>query len=108
VAPLPGDADTVTASLAADDRLLIVLEDCRDAAAYQDITAWQTAVQRLERDWFAALLRSLKTGRLDALELYPLDGCCYRLTRWQLLSFWKGRGDYRGHGGIRRTGANRV
>ncbi len=106
--PLPGGAEALTLSMAANDRLLVVLDDCRDAAAYQDMAAWQVAVQRLEHDWFAALLRSLKTGRLDSLELYPLNGSRYRLTRRQLLSFWKGRGDYRGHSGFRCAGASRV
>jgi hypothetical protein len=102
---LADDADSMMASLSSDDHLLIVLEDCRDAAAYEDVTAWQAAVSRLEHDWFSGLIRALKTGRLDALELFPLNGTRYRLTRWQLLSFWKGRGDYRN---IQYRGANRV
>ena len=105
---LPADADALSASPAADERLLIVLEECRDAAAYHDITAWATAVQRLERDWFAALLRALRAGRFDTLDLYPLNGRRYRLTRTQLRAFWRGRGDYRDHSGFRCPDAHRV
>lgn len=105
VLPLPAAAEQAAP---VDDGQLVVLEDCRDAAAYQDLPAWQDALQRLEHDWFQALLRALKAGRLDALELYPVNGCAYRLTRRRLLALWKGRGDYRGDRAFRGAGLNRV
>jgi hypothetical protein len=106
--PLPAGAAPAMATLAAGERRLVVLEDCRDAAAYEDIGAWQAAVQRLEEDWFAASIQALRSGRLDSLELYPLNGRRYRLTRRQLRSFWKGSGDYRSQRGFAAPGANRV
>jgi hypothetical protein len=108
VTSMSDGAEALVRSMAADEQRLVVLEDCRDAAAYQDIADWQAALHRLERNWFAVLIRSLRTGRLDNLDLYPLNGYCYRLTRPRSLSFWKGRGDYLGHSGFRRPGANRV
>jgi hypothetical protein len=105
VLPGPAAAEQVTP---ADDGQLVVLEDCRDAAAYQDLPAWRAAVLRLERNWFEALIRSLKAGKLDALELYPVNGRAYRLTRRRLLALWKGRGDYRGDRAFRGAGLNRV
>lgn len=103
--PRPTAAEQATL---VDDGVLVVLEDCRDAAAYQDLPAWRAAVERLEHDWFQALLGSLKAGKLDALELYPVNGRAYRLTRRRLLAFWKGRGDYRGDRAFRGAGLNRV
>lgn len=94
--------------LSAAERRLVVLEDCRTAAAYDDIAGWQTALQRLEDDWFTVLLRALRTGRLDRLELFPLNGRRYCLTRHRLLALWKGRGDYRGERRFRHPDANRV
>jgi len=105
VLPGPAAAEQVTP---VDDGQLVVLEDCRDAAAYQDMPAWRAALQQLERNWFQALIRSLKTGKLDALELYPVNGRAYRLTRRRLLALWKGRGDYRGDRAFRGAGLNRV
>ena len=105
VLPGPAAAEQVPP---ADDGQLVVLEDCRDAAAYQDLPAWRAAVLRLERNWFEALIRSLKAGKLDALELYPVNGRAYRLTRRRLLALWKGRGDYRGDRAFRGAGLNRV
>jgi hypothetical protein len=108
LSPLQAGAVPATAALATGERLLVVLEACRDAAAYEDIRAWQAGVQRLEDDWFAALVQSLKTGRLDSLELYPMNGRCYRLSRRQLLAFWKGRGDYRSERKFGDPAAKRV
>lgn len=105
VLPGPAAAEQVTP---VDDAQLVVLDDCRDAAAYQDLPAWRAAVQRLERNWFQALIRSLKAGKLDALALYPVNGRVYRLTRRRLLALWKGRGDYRGDPAFRGAGLNRV
>jgi len=103
--PRPAAAEQATP---VDNGLLVVLEDCRDAAAYQDMAAWRAAVQRLEHDWFKVLIRSLKAGKLDALDLYPVNGRVYRLTRRRLLAFWKGRGDYRSERGFRAAGLTRV
>ena len=74
---------------------LVVLPDCRAAAAYQDLAAWQAGIRRLEQAWFEPLIRLLERGKLDLLMLYPLNGRCYRLSRSRLLSFWRGGGDYR-------------
>jgi hypothetical protein len=98
-------ADTLPA---AGERQLVVLEDCRTAAAYDDFAGWQTALQRLEHDWFAVLLRALRTGRLERLDLLPLNGRRYCLPRRRLLAVWKGRGDYRGERRFRHPDASRV
>lgn len=72
-----------------DGRHMVCLDALRRAAAYADLENWIVETQRLERDWFAPLERALRQGRLRGLWLYPDDGCSYRVTRWDLLCFWK-------------------
>ena len=72
-----------------DGRHMVCLDALRRAAAYADLENWIVEMQRLERDWFAPLEHALKQGRLRDLRLYPDDGCSYRVTRWDLLCFWK-------------------
>jgi hypothetical protein len=97
---LPATADDLAAA-STGPAPLVLLEDCDAPAAYGDIGGWLSALQRLERDWFAPLLQLLRRGRIDALQLAPLNGSLYRLTRRQLWSFWKGKGDYRAQSGFR-------
>lgn len=105
---LPADAAHLLAALHAGGHMLVVLEQCRDAAAYEEIAVWQAALEALERDWFAPLVTALRQHRVDALQLYALNGSCYRLTRARLRAFWKGAGDYRRQPGFRQRTANRV
>lgn len=92
-APVPATARDL--AVGTGESVLVLLEDCDSPAAYGDIGGWQSALQRLEREWFAPLLQRLGRRGIDALELLPLNGRRYRLTRRQLWSFWKGKGDYR-------------
>jgi len=105
---LPKHAFELLDTTGSDSHLLVVLEACRDAAAYEDLAGWQHEFAGVERDWFAPLVRALKQRRVDVLQLYPLNGRCYRLTRRQLLAIWKGAGDYRRQADFRQASANRV
>ncbi len=107
-ADLPAGVEALLSDPAAGRRRLIVLEACRDAAAYQQIDAWMSAMGRLERDWFAPLVEALRRRRVDTLHLYPLNGYRYRLTRARLPAFWKGRGDYRRERAFRCAQASHV
>lgn len=98
-APVPATARDL--AVGTGESVLVLLEDCDSSAAYGDIGGWQSALQRLEREWFAPLLQRLGRRDIDALELLPLNGRRYRLTRRQLWSFWKGKGDYRTERGLR-------
>jgi len=104
---LSSTADVQQAA-AAGKRTLVVLPDCRAAAAYQDLAAWQAGIRRLEQAWFEPSIRLLRRGKLDLLMLYPLNGHCYRLSRSRLLSFWRGGGDYRSDTAFHGAGFNRV
>ncbi len=107
-APLPAGAEEFLSAAATGEHSLIDLQTCRDAAAYQQFDSWQSALCELERGWFAPLLAALRARRVDTLNLYPLNGFCYRLTRAGLRAFWKGGGDYRRVHGFRCAGAERV
>jgi hypothetical protein len=104
--PLPADASRLPA--ADGGHTLVLLEQCRDAAAYEEVAAWQAALEALERDWFAPLIAALRARRVEVLQLYALNGRCYRLTRSGLRAFWKGAGEYRSQPGFRQPTANRV
>ncbi len=93
---------------AACSTCLVVLEQCRDAAAYADYEAWNQALKQLEAQWFEPLLSALSSKRLDAIELLPLNGFVYRLTRTDLRKFWRSIRDYRNHPGFRQATAVRV
>ncbi len=105
---LPANARELFSAARPPADVLVVLEDCRDAAAYEDLEAWAAALARLERDWFAPLVAAVQRRQLDSILLYPLNGHCYRLTRRRLHAFWKGAGDYRTQTDFRRSSATRV
>jgi len=102
------NAEQLLASLHRDDASLVVLEHCRDAAAYDDFSGWQSALSYLETHWFAPLLRALSAGRLQRLELFPLNGVRYRIERRQLKYFWKKTVPYTKAPGFRCDQAARV
>ncbi|VAW75491.1 hypothetical protein MNBD_GAMMA13-1553 [hydrothermal vent metagenome] len=87
---------------------LVVLESCRDAAAYGDCESWNQSLQQLETQWFEPLLSALSAKRLDAIELFPLNGFTYQLTRRGLWKFWQPSRDYRSLSGFRQITAGRV
>lgn len=89
-------------------RCLVTLEHCRDAGAYADCEAWNQAVSQLEERWFDPLLSALSKKQLDYIELFPLNGTVYRLTRRDLWKFWRKPRDYQTLPGFRRESAVRT
>jgi hypothetical protein len=86
---VPQDAGALTDST---DDTLILVEHLRGAAQYGDIIGWREGMQQLERDWFAALLKMLKSGKLAALRIVApgiTETVEWRVTRSGLLKFWK-------------------
>ena len=77
-----------------DEYLLVDLDACETASALGDVQRWSKAVEQLERDRFAPLLASLMRGRIQQLELLPLDGFRYPLRRGDLLAFWRRHREY--------------
>ncbi|MGM0676236.1 hypothetical protein [Ectothiorhodospira marina] len=69
---------------------LVVLDDVWAQAAYDDLPAWQTGVEALERRWFEPLLKAMQRGRVRRLHLHAGDGQVAILGpggRWR---FWRG------------------
>lgn len=64
VAPLPLSADSV---LTAGGEALVMLSAARDAGS--DAEAWQSALEQLERDWFAPCYFALRRQRLATLTI---------------------------------------
>lgn len=87
---------------------LVTLEHCRDAAAYTDCEAWNQALEQLETTWFKPLLSALSEKQLDYIELLPLNGAVYRLTRHDLWKFWRNSRDYQALPGFRQASAVRT
>lgn len=70
---------------------LVALDALQAAAQYRDAWGWREALQRLERDWFAPLLRALRQGRIDSLVLraHGHGGLELKVRRNDLWKFWK-------------------
>jgi len=87
--PAPQHAQALLQRVAKGDRVLLVLDGCSAAAAYQDFPHWNEAVEDYEQQWFAPLLKALSTRQLQSLELFPLNGYRYRMVFRQAWHFWK-------------------
>jgi hypothetical protein len=89
---LPDDAAGLLRACAGEGVNLVVLDQLRGAAQYDDAHGWRDALQRLERDWFAPLLAALRQGRIGMLSLQSLgpEGVLTaEVTRGDLRRFWR-------------------
>lgn len=84
----PEDAAAWFAQVVGDEHLL-TLENVQNPVAYADVEDWLAAVEDLEKRWFSPLLSALSTGRLRELRLLPANGQEYRITRWDLMRYWR-------------------
>jgi len=87
--PEPQHAQALLQHLEKSERALLVLDGCSAVAAYQDFPRWNEAVEGYEQQWFVPLLKALLTGRLQSLELLPLNGYRYRMVFHQAWHLWK-------------------
>ncbi len=87
---VPMQAAGVLAALAGLNKgeALVVLPNALRPSRYSDITGWQEAMARLERDWFAPLLKAVQRGELEQLRVIA-DGCDFTLRRGRLWHFWR-------------------
>lgn len=73
---------------------LVELEPFAAPFIAQDWAAWQDALGRIERDWFAPALEALEAGRLGALALTlagDTSSVTLAATRGDLRKFWRRR-----------------
>ncbi|OBS10714.1 hypothetical protein [Acidihalobacter prosperus] len=68
--------------------ILLVLDDLAEAAAYDDIQAWERTLGRLNSTWFARLVRALDTGEVADIELHA-DGNRWHIRRRSRLARWR-------------------
>ncbi len=69
---------------------LLVHDDAATIPARERaLEAWIEALEELERRYFEPLLRALRGGTVDCVELYPLRGTSYRIRRRMLRRFWR-------------------
>lgn len=92
---LPPTARDLLDDLGGDGHHLLVLDQCRDAAAYEELHDWCQAVQRLEKHWISPLWEALTEGRIGLLKIIPVNGFSYTLTSRQRWYFWRRLKNYR-------------
>lgn len=85
---VPDSGDALLDSAASGD-CVVVLEHTTVAAQDNEPQAWLAALQRLDSDWFAPLLKGLKQGKLASLAIYPCDGRVLHLVRGGIWRFWR-------------------
>ena len=85
---IPSGASECLANGDPDSRVLIVLEGCRHAAAFQQVEIWSAAVRDLEQRWFQPLAKALQRGALQSLTLIT-DGLELNVRPLSLLCLWR-------------------
>ncbi len=85
---LPADATELAAGLV-EGHYLVVIDSLAAAMQYADAGAWAKGLGQLESAWFRPLLELIGAGRIGQLELYPVNGSCYRVSRQLMRRFWR-------------------
>ena len=88
-AAVPAHADDVLTDGRTPASILIHLDGCSAAAAYQDLGQWNTAIDACERNWFEPLLKALLRRRIHSLQLLALDGYRYSAGWLDTRCFWR-------------------
>ncbi len=74
------------------DNVLIELSDAAAAWLQQDRSAWKSAIETLERNWFEPLCALLWSGRMKHLHIATVAGARaygWSVTRANLLRWWR-------------------
>ena len=85
---VPPDGKSLLAELEAGVNLVII--DVLDRPSrYGDVDVWADGIRVLEQDWFGPLRLMLEQGRITSLDIYPVNGNRFSVTRQRLKYFWK-------------------
>ena len=84
---LPETADEILNNTKVDQDVLVVISELQPHCRYWDITAWQDAINGIEKNWFSPLYKALQQGTLDRLVILS-EGCHFTITRLSLSKFW--------------------
>jgi hypothetical protein len=89
--PLPAGAHGLLERVAAEGRLLVVLDALRAPLALGEGALYRERLERLERDWFAPLLAALRSGRTGMVTVHVPDrlGASFETIRGDLRRFWR-------------------
>jgi hypothetical protein len=75
-----------------EGRHLVVLDALRLPIALSDTAAFASAVEDLEKEWFAPLLAALRAGRIGMVSVHlpdPDAGASFETVRGDLRRFWR-------------------
>lgn len=87
-ASVPSNASDWLAQASAG-RHLLTNDELQQSAAYADLEGWSAGVARFEEEWFAPLLRALRSGLVQEVRLYPGDGRLYAVRGGDLWRVWR-------------------
>jgi hypothetical protein len=85
---LPAQAVKLAADLG-EGTHLVVIDALAAATQYADAEAWAAGLRQLEAAWFMPLLEMVRAGRVGQLDLYPVNGKRYRISRRLMRRFWR-------------------
>lgn len=68
---------------------LVVCDELRWPARYNEIEKWLAVLERLEHTLFTGLVDALAGRQIDSLRLMPCNGQCFTTTRRQQRAFWR-------------------
>jgi hypothetical protein len=85
---LPDEVSKLVAQ-AGEGVVLVVCDDLRWPARYNEIEEWLAALDRLEQTLLAGLTDALAGRRIDSLRLMPCNGQCFTTTRRRQRAFWR-------------------
>lgn len=75
-----------------DHSALVILDGLSGAAQYGDYTGWRETILQLEAEWFAPLLKGLKSGKLSSVEIMTSThtrALTWHIRRKDLLKIWR-------------------
>ena len=87
---LPGSGTALRDELRGSSNLVVL--SSLPQTAYGDVTAWRTAVMRLEQDWVAPLLAAVTNSGLDSITLHGLGPDFGQVTEYRRndrIRFWR-------------------
>jgi len=89
---LPASAAAWLKRAPEEGRHLIVLDALRAPAALGNVDSCKESLEALDRDWFAPVLRALRSGRIGMVTVHVPDGpaaASFETVRGDLLRFWR-------------------
>lgn len=72
-------------------RNLVVMTDCYANVQARDVFRWLECLRSVQTSYLSPLLAGLKRGNINRMNLLPVNGHGYQLTRKQLRRWWQRR-----------------